>query len=306
VFRSFLTSNRLQGSLILIIVTVLWGSTFVAIKGAIAQIDPLWVLLIRFSLAGLCFLPWLRFRPICLIAGLELGFWLILGYGTQTIGLLFTSASRSAFISALSVVMLALLMACSGQTINRILWISAFLALGGVGLLSYDGSTPNLGDFWSLGMALSYAIYLWRLEHYCQQEPSVSSLAAAQLWGATAIAGILVLLNPLQTSLDLSVEMIPWGTLIYLGLVTTALTTWLQTWGQQWVSALEAAIIFTLEPVWGALFAFLGLHEHLGIQGWVGAMLILGGTLLSQLPGTRELPELVEVEVPLNDSQLKV
>jgi drug/metabolite transporter (DMT)-like permease len=292
-----LASNRLQGSLTLILVTVLWGSTFVVIKGAIAQIDPLWLLLIRFSVAGLCFLPWLRLRPLCLLAGLELGFWLVLGYGTQTIGLLFTTASRSAFISALSVVVLALLMACSGQVINRLLWISAFLALGGVGLLSYDGSSPNWGDVWSLGMALSYAIYLWRLEHYCQQDVSVNTLAAAQLWGAAAIAGLLVWLNPLQTSLDLSVETLPWSELLYLGLITTALTTWLQTWGQQWVSALEAAIIFTLEPVWGACFAYLGLSEQLGLQGWLGAGLILGGTLLSQLPSFAEdIPAVIGVE----------
>ena len=74
---------------------------------------------------------------------------------------------------------------------------------------------------------------------------------------------------------------VAWGAVLYLGVVATALTTWLQTWGQRHVPAPQAAILYTLEPVWAAFFAYLALGERLSPSGLLGALLVLLATLLA-------------------------
>ncbi len=291
-------SRHLQGVWVLVLVTLLWGSTFVVVKGAIAQLHPAWLSCIRFLISAVCCLPWLKWQPLSLRIGLELGFWLVLGYGCQAIGLEFTSASRSAFITSLNAVILPLMLGLMGHVVQRRLWGAVGLAVAGVGLLSHDGSPPNLGDLWTLGTAVSYAIYIWRLEHYSHCLPSLS-LAAAQIWGTTGFALLWALATPHAIP---SWQSLDWGSLLYLSLLATALTVWLQTWGQRRVSAVEASILFALEPLWAALFAFVILGERFGLQGWLGAGLILSALLLSQaLPARspqqpRDPAEAVEAE----------
>jgi len=93
------------GLLALNLLTLIWGTTFVVVKGAVAEIPPSLLVLLRFLVAGVFFLPLLLRLPRGAWGpGLELAFWLLLGYASQAVGLLYTSASRSAFITALNVV----------------------------------------------------------------------------------------------------------------------------------------------------------------------------------------------------------
>lgn len=272
-------SRHLQGVLALVLVTLLWGSTFVVVKGAIAQIHPAWLCLVRFGISSLCVLPWLKWQWLSLRIGLELGFWLILGYGSQSIGLEYTSASRSAFITSLNAVLLPLLLGLLGHPVQRRQWWAVGLAVTGVGLLSHDGSAPNLGDLWTLGTASSYSVYIWRLEHYSHRLSS-PALAAAQVWGTTGFAVLWALASPQAVP---NWQGLDWGSLLYLSTLATALTIWLQSWGQRRVSAVEASILFTLEPLWAALFAFWLLGERFGVPGWLGAGLIVAAMLFSQV-----------------------
>jgi drug/metabolite transporter (DMT)-like permease len=281
-FQRFSMSRHFQGVLILVLVTLLWGSTFLVAKDALGHLDPAWLLLIRFTIAGACLLPWMRWQSIYAVAGLELGFWLILCYGMQTIGLELTSASRSSFITSLEVVMLPLLLGWLGHRVSGSSWVAAVLGLCGVGLLSYDGSPPNLGDFWNLGAAVGYTVYMWRMEHYCRGLSS-PALAGAHIWGAALFAACWVLWHPLGGEAIPNFQEMPKFSLLYLGMVTTALSTCLQAWGQRWVNGIEASIIYNLEPVWVTVFAAFLLNEHLGPQGLMGGALVLGGALLCQL-----------------------
>lgn len=275
-------SRHSQGVLILIFVTVLWGSNIVVAKDVLNHLDSAWLLLIRFTIAGACLLPWMRWQAIYAIAGLELGLCLILCFGMQTIGLELTSASRSSFITSLEVVLLPLLLGWLGHRISSHNWLAAAVSLCGIGLLSYDGSPPNLGDLWNLGAAVGYTVYTWRMEHYCRWL-SPSALAGAHLWGAALFVVCWVLWDS-SRGVDLpDFQAMPKFSLLYLGIVTTALTTFLQTWGQSRVSSFEASLISNLDPVWVTLFAAFLFNETLGPQGMLGAALILGGTLLCQL-----------------------
>lgn len=291
-----------EGALLLLAVTLIWGSTFVVIKDTVASLPANSLVLLRFALAGLAFLPFARPGRRLWPAGLELGLWLWIGYTSQAAGLAFTTASRSAFITALSVVLVPVLAALAGRRPARRIWLAAGMAWAGVALLVWDGAPPNRGDLLTLVTALSYAIYVLRLEQWAASFPA-RPLAAAQIWGVLPFAlawaawqagGGAGAAADLAATLELALVRVfelvaglpaaTWRSILYLALAATALTTWMQSVGQQRVRAAQAAIIFASEPIWAALFAALWLGETFGARGWLGAALILVAILISQLP----------------------
>ncbi|GAA5336297.1 MULTISPECIES: DMT family transporter [Thermus] len=264
------------GLLALNLVTLIWGTTFVVVKGAVGEMAPSLLVLLRFLVASAFFLPFaLRLPKGIWGPGLELAFWLLLGYASQAVGLVWTTASRSAFITALNVVLVPLLLSLAGRRVRGV-WLAALLAFLGVGLLSYDPRQPplNVGDLWTLLTALTYALYIVRLEVHAKAYPSLP-LTAIQVLGTALLA------LPWALREGVHLEGVPWGAVLYLGVVATALTTWLQTWGQRRVPAPQAAILYTLEPVWATLFAFLLLGERLGPSGLLGAFLVILATFLA-------------------------
>ncbi len=268
-----------MGALLLVLLTIVWGSSFVVIREAVAGFPPSLLVFLRFLVAALVFLPWLGAGRGVVLAGLELGLWLVVGYGTQAVGLVYTTAGRSAFITALSVVLVPVFAGFLGRRVPLRVWAGAALALLGVGLLTFEGGPPNVGDLWTLLTALSYAIFILRLEDYARML-GVGRLTVAQILGVLLWAGLWAGIERPEVSA------IPWPAVLYLGLFATALATWLISLGQSRVSAAEAAVIYALEPVWAALFAYLFLGEALGIQGILGAGLVLFAILYSQLgPG---------------------
>lgn len=304
--------------------TVLWGSQHAVIKQFVDTAgDPALVNLGRFWLAALVLAPFAllrqRDRSVTaqrraaddaslsrrLAAAGELGLWMFAGYAFQSIGLQFTTASRSGFLLYLNVKLVPILAAVFyRRRIPAASWLSAAIALAGTALLSYDGTPPNAGDAWSVAAALASAVFILRLERASQlvapAELNAASLLAVALlcsawsaWSAPASASASlsppVLLQLLATwfrggggsaeAHGADAYLFP---IVYLGLATTALSNWLQTLGQRRVSAEKAAVIFALDPVYGAGFAYLLLDETLGVQGWSGALLIIVAAVMSQ------------------------
>lgn len=280
-------------------VAVLWGTQHAVIKGALSSdvgaADPSTLNFLRFSLAALALSPWLpRGRDedssSAWSGAAELSLWMFLGYALQAVGLLYTSASRSAFLLYLNVKLVPILSAAVFGTVVALeAWASAALAALGTALLAYDGAPPNVGDLWSLGAAAASAMFILRLDSASKKVSSSLTLTAClcvltaalcALWGfADAALQGGAALPPAEAAAE-------WGRrlasaaeagplpILYLGLVTTALTSVLQAEGQRAVGPERAALIYALDPVWGALFAFLALGEALGPQGWAGASLI--------------------------------
>lgn len=285
--------GQLLGFLYLNLATIFWGSTFVLVKDNLQTLAPGQINFVRFAIATLVFVPFLfRRDPGLWRAGLELGAVLFVAYLTQTVGLQYTTASRSAFITTLYVVALPLLLGVLGHRLGWPIWLAAGLAIAGVGLLSYDGSPPNLGDAWTLITALSYALYIWRLEHFAQRFPALP-LTGIQMLMVT----LLSLVWMLGEGPSWKTDSFPYFSLLYLGLVASALCIWLQALGQRLVPAPQAAVIFTLEPVYAAAFAYVWLGERLGGPGMLGAALIIAATLISQLRSTKPHPEQVTPEI---------
>lgn len=288
-------SSRHLGTLTLVLITLIWGSTFVIVKETVASVPPALLLALRFSVAALLF-AWVRPSRAALLPGLVLGVLSFLGFATQTLGLLSTSASKAAFITGLSVILTPLFSALwfryrgfryrgFRHSVPARAYLAAAVALAGLALMSFSGPLGvTSGDLWVLGTAVFYAFYIIYLGEVAPKHGALE-LSAVQFWPMAALAWLWAV-PQLGQSDSLSSGSL-WS-LLYLGAVATALVSVLQVRAQRIVSAHVAALIFVLEPVFAALFAYVLLGETLGVWGWVGAGLVGVAMLLSELKMSRE------------------
>ncbi|MBW4578816.1 MAG: DMT family transporter [Tildeniella nuda ZEHNDER 1965/U140] len=268
-----------RGILLLIATTLIWGTTFPVVKATVVSITPLSLIAIRFALAALVFVPWLRpFNARLLRDGVLLGLAYLASYIALTVGVETIAAGRAAFMLSLSVILVPLLGLFLGRRLQIMGLVAAVLAIVGIGIMSWDGGGLSIGDLWVFGGALSYAIYILLLESALKRHPPLT-LSAVQL---VFVAGVTVIWAAPEMMTQLPAIAAHWGQLLYLGLVVTAATTITQAVAQQWVSAHETALLYTLEPVFAAIFSFWLLGEQFGERGFIGAGLILTAMVLSQ------------------------
>jgi len=293
-------SRSAKAHILLVLVTLAWGVTFVVIKDALQDITPLLFNTVRMVLAALCLAAFYfrRLRKVSgatLRAGLLVGAFLWLGYEFQTTGLVLTTPSKSAFITGLSVVLVPVFLAIGWRRmVNR--WTAAGVAAAFAGLylltvpadgrhlLSLEG--VNRGDLLTLGCAVAFAfqiIFLGRAmrAHHYQQVAVLQAATAAVLMAATAP----LLEHPHAV----------WSGRVIVAIAVTALfctaaAFTIQAWAQQFTPPTHTALIFSLEPVFAWLTSYVVLGERLGLRAGLGAALILGGVLLSELKGSAAQP----------------
>lgn len=221
------------------------------------------------------------------------------GYAAQAVALQTTTAARSGFLLYLNVKLVPLLARLLyGRRIAPSVWASAALALAGTVLLTYDGSPPVVGDFWSVAAAAASAMFIVRMERAAATaEPA--AVSAVAIGGVAALSGVWAVLDsmwaePTLSGVELAKQvatgLVPGSPetlagVLYLGLVTTALSNYLQTVGQKKIPAERAAVLYALDPVYGAMFAYLLLGETLGAQGIVGAVLVTMAAVWSNQSG---------------------
>jgi drug/metabolite transporter (DMT)-like permease len=294
-------SRSIKAHLLLVLMTLIWGSTFVLIKAALNDSSPLVLNAVRMALAAVLLAVYYRkqmatlTRPV-LIAGMVVGFFLYLGYAFQTSGLKLTTPSKSAFLTGTSTVMVPLLLVAIWRT--RIhLWrlVGIVLALAGLFLMTVpaggsglaDFAKVNFGDVLSVGCAFGFALQIIFLGRASQRFP-FEQIAVLQI--ATAAVLMAVTAPFLEKT-----YFHPTGTVVATVLITgifgTAVAFTVQAWAQQFTPATHTALIFNLEPVFAWLTSFIYLKERLGVRAGAGALLILGGVLVSELLGHVEKPD---------------
>jgi drug/metabolite transporter (DMT)-like permease len=275
--------QHMQGILLLVVVTIFWGTTFPLVKETIVSLSPGSLIAIRCALATVAFAPHLRdLNKGSIRDGALLGLLLFGSLATQAIALETISANRAAFIASLNVILVPLLGQLLGQRVLVTTFLAAGLALGGVGVMSWEEEVLSVGDLWMVGDVLCYATYIMVLEVVTPRHRPLSLTAVqilvvavlATLWTAPELVG------QLEAIATNSSNFIP---IFYLALVTAA-TTWLPAIAQNSVSAQETAIIYTFEPAVAAVFSFWLLGETLGVRGWIGAGMVLAAMVLSQIP----------------------
>ena len=268
-------------------VTAVWGSTFVLVRDAVAQIPPFTFIAYRFLAAALL-LAAIRPRlvaggqPGLAAAGVVTGLALFAGYGFQTVGLQYTTASNGGFITGLAVVITPLLAAVLlRQPPGRWPVVGALVAAVGLACLSLQRLEVHRGDALVLGCAVAFAAHILLLSRYAPRF-STYRLAIAQL----ATAGVLGLAWAAAAG-DLAVPASAevWVALAITAALASAAAFLIQTRAQREVSPTRIAVIFAMEPVFAGLFGFLLADERLSGRGWLGAGLILVGMLLAELGG---------------------
>jgi drug/metabolite transporter (DMT)-like permease len=287
--------------LAILLTTLIWGATFPATKAALEQVPPLTFLFLRFLIgAALVFaVLWLAGRPvsrdrfmvrISLIATV----WLFLGYVLQTVGLRYTSASNSAFITVLYVVFVPLFLRRWGPRV----WLAALLAMVGLWLLVKPTAQGNIGDVLSLGCAAAFAAHIACLERFTRVADPVAVLAWQFAFVTPAMFGMMLWEAPPSSAFNFSSVLI-----VGLG-VTGVFATGafaVQIWVQRLLPAQQVALLFSLEPACASWLAWYFLGETMDVQGWLGSMLILAGVVAGSLQeepaGEMEAMEIKSVSV---------
>lgn len=280
------------GALLLLFVTLVWGTTFPVIRVAIAHLNGAEITELRFLIAGLCMLPFaFKASKTAWRDGVLLGIVALASYITQAVGMEYISANRSAFLTSTNVLMVPFLGLLFGGRLSCQIVAAAVLACAGVGLMSWEGGANWLGDTLTLVCALFYAIYVIVLSKRIHAHNS-RTLAATQIVAMAVIGVIWLLITHPQAqalvALASRARPVTWP-LIYLGVIASAGMLFLQAVGQRRVSAEKAAVIYAMEPVFAAIFAWLWLHETLGTRGLIGGALVVLAVILGEWRFTRKV-----------------
>lgn len=278
-------TNHIKGILLLIVTTVVWGTSFPLLKQVLQDLAPPVILAVRFTIAAIAFAPYLyRLNVKLLRDGGLLGLIYFAECVLTVVGLETVSANRSAFIISLNAILVPILGSFLGRRVSLRILAAVGIATTGMSILSWEEDGWGWGDLLTFGSAIGIAVYILTLEGIAPRHP-ILSLVAVQL-GTMAVLSICWAVLPLRGQLGQSLNDIKthFNTFLYLGLGVTALTLWSQALAQRWIAAPEVAILYTLEPVFASAFSFVWLGEVLGVRGVFGAGLILFATGLSQLP----------------------
>ncbi|MFB3814240.1 MAG: DMT family transporter [Terriglobales bacterium] len=299
-------SRSVKAHILLIAVTVVWGTTFVLIKDALTHISPLLFNAVRMTLAALTLLLIFR-RDMARLtresarAGVLVGIFLWLGYEFQTTGLKLTTPSKSAFLTGVSVVLVPVFLAIGWRRmVNR--WTATGVAVAFLGLYlltvpAVDGGGLNLasinrGDLLTLGCAVGFAFQIITMGRATARFP-FQQIATVE---AMVSAGLMFITVPvLEQSYVTWTPTVIWAILI-TGLLGTAVAFTVQAWAQQFTPPTHTALIFSLEPVFAWMTSYVVLGERLGFRATVGAVMILSGVLLSELKGSVAPPAGAEAE----------
>jgi drug/metabolite transporter (DMT)-like permease len=284
-----------SAAVLLVLVTAVWGVTFVQVKDAVA-IYPLFAFLaVRYAIGTAVLAPLaaprlLRLGRGGLVAGAVLGVLLAAGLALQTAGLERTTVTNTGFITGLYVLLTPLFALALFRTrITRELWAAVALAVVGLALLAGVPSSSATGDLLVLASTGAQALQIVMVERYANRYDAVGLVFVEILVAFVGCAAIAVALGELSVPHGTTV----WAALIVTGVFASALAYLIQIWAQRRISATRIAIIFSLETVWAGFFGYVLDGDRLGLVGLTGCALIFAAILVAEPVAARTLRRLV-------------
>ena len=274
-----MNNKKYLAQILLVFVTLIWGATFIIVKDALNDAGPFAFGTLRFTIAGILTLVIVNKSIFTLtkteiIGGLICGFCLFCGYAFQNFGLMQTSASKSAFITSVSVLMVPIILYLFNiQKVKMKVWFAVVLAtIGLYFLLDPRGGRMNWGDILTFGCALGFAAHIIFQGYYVKKNVRVLPFFLVQAWVVVGLSFINSLLfEPIFAIW--SPRLI--SALLVTGIAATFIAILLMIWAQQILNPSETAIIFSLEPVFATVFAIIFAGEILGLWGYIGGGLIV-------------------------------
>jgi drug/metabolite transporter (DMT)-like permease len=298
--------KKYTGEIALLFNTLIWGGTFALIKNAFNDISPLLFLGLRFSIAALIFLPFVyaslkKTNKQTLIAGSILGFFYFAGFTAQSLGLNLTTATKSGFITGMFVVFIPILQLIIEKRKPK--WfniISVLLVLIGLILLSSKGENAldfikqlgsdfNLGDLLTLFCALLFAFQVVYVDVFTKKYDYLPIVFVQLL--ITGIGGFV--LSYIFSIASLETVKFTFNTtvvtaILYTAIFASIIATVIQLKFQKFVSPTKAGIIFSIEPIFAAVFAYFLLSEKISNFGFIGCVLIFAGVIVSEVFSSKD------------------
>lgn len=287
----------------LILVTVIWGGGFVASDIALESMKPFQIMMVRFLLASVLMgvisrgqqksEEKLKDRAGAIKAGILMGVTLFMGFAFQIIGLQYTTPSKNAFLTALNVVIVPFIaFVILKKKIGAKGIIGAVMSVLGVALLSLNGNfTVSLGDGLTLFCAVGFAFQIFFTSEFVKKYPA-SVLNTVQMFTAFVLSAISLMIFGEN---DFQVTTQGWLSALYLGVVSTTICYLLQTACQKYIDETKAAIILSMESVFGTIFSILILHEVVTVRMVIGCAVILAAVIISNMSETSEKIEDKEI-----------
>ena len=277
----------LPGKLALLATAILWGTSFVVLKNTLSSIGTLWVLAIRFTFSALLMLC-ATFRSVrrasarCLRGGAWMGAALAAAYIVQTYGLVYTTPGKNAFLTSTYCVLTPFFSwAVYRRRPELSHLIAAVLCVAGIGFISLSEgfSDVNRGDVLTVFCGVFYSIHILLIERF-SDSGDTATLSTVQFAAAACICWIGALLFE-EPPKDVPAE--AWFSIAYLTVMCTAVCFFLEAWGIRRTPVTTAAMIMTLEAVFGVLFSILFYHEIVTAKIACGFILVFAAVLIAEL-----------------------
>ena len=279
---------ELRADLLLLSVAIAWGVTFLMVQDAISTTPVYSFLFFRFALASLLMFfiayKYLNFiNKKTVIYGVILGVFLFSAFATQTFGLAYTQSSIVAFITGLNVICVPFLAYfIFKEEITKNVLLGSFIAVFGLYLLTMSGTlTFEKGEFLTLICAFLFALQIIFTGKF-SKEVNVFLLVLFQLI-TVAVLSLIFSLSLEEKTFDISYNYAFFKAVIITAVFATVYAFLIQTYMQQFTTATKTAIIFAMEPVSAAIFAYITVNESLSATQVFGAILIVFATIIAEL-----------------------
>lgn len=309
--------EKLLGNSFLLLTSIIWGSAFVAQRVGMDYVGPLTFGMARFTLAALVLIPVMHFirwndkkqhlnlpeetegllpeelknqRNILLKAGVACGSVLFCGSTLQQFGLVFTTAGKAGFITALYIVLVPIFSLVLKHKPGIKCWVGVVFGAAGLYLLCITESlTIAPGDLIVLIGAAFWAMHLLVIDHFLPKISDVVKLSFIQFCvcaGYSLIGAVIFEEISLNSILQGAIP------IFYAGVLSGGVGFTLQIFGQRHTSPTVASLLLSMEAVFGAVFGFLLLHEIMTQREIFGCILMFVAIIISQLPDKKK-PECI-------------
>jgi len=268
--------NKYLITSLVLMVTAIWGGSFVVMKDTLVRMDVNSFLGWRFMIATLLLVAMRprtmkHFTKKFLIKGVVVGSLLGSGYIFQTFGLTQTTVAKTGFITGLYAIFTPLLAAgLFKKQVSRVQWAATALAFAGLAMLSFKGLSLGIGESLVLVSALLFAGHIIALGEWSSGMDTYA-LTVVQMASVSAISFIASLTTKTEAPHDAGV----WKAIIFTAVFASAFAFLIQTWTQSFMAPTAIGILLTMEYIFAAIFGVIFGHEHLGLRTLIGGSLVI-------------------------------
>lgn len=302
-------SKKLRGNLLLLLTALIWGSSFVAQRAGMEYIGPFTFNGIRSLIGGIVLIPVILLlakingkgtdkkalplsgeekraeRKTLLIGGISCGVVLFIASSLQQIGVVYTTAGKAGFITALYIVLVPILGVFIGRKIRPIIWLCVALSVAGLYLLCMTGSfSLSKGDLLVLLCALAFAVHILVIDYFSPKTDGVK-LSCIQFF----VCGIISLVPMFIVETPVWSEILScWIPILYAGALSCGVGYTLQIVAQRDTDPTVASLLLSLESVFAVISGVIILHEHIAGRELIGCIVMFAAIIIAQLPSKEE------------------